>query len=61
MSTKQVKVSQRNLFWLIAVIAVAVVGFLASGWKVALVAAVIVLVLSEVVERQARRKRSTAP
>jgi hypothetical protein len=54
------RVSTRNLVWL-AVIAVAfVVGWVASGFWVGLIAAVAVLVVSEVYERIARAKRRNA-
>jgi uncharacterized membrane protein YhiD involved in acid resistance len=60
MSGRQLKVSQRNLMWLFAVIAVGLVAGLTLGWKLGLAAAVVVLVISEGIERVARKKRSTS-
>ncbi len=51
---------KRNVVWLVVIIAVGVVGWLAFGIVVGLLAAVTTLVLSEVVERRARAKRRAA-
>jgi hypothetical protein len=60
MSGRQLKVSQRNLVWLVAVIAIGLIGWLTFDWKLGVAAAVIVLAISETVERAARKKRSTS-
>lgn len=52
--------SKRNIIWLVVVIAVGVVGWLVLGWVWGLLAAAVVLVVSEVVERRARRQRLAA-
>jgi|GEM_PF-1860275 len=59
-STKQLSLSTRNLIWLIAVIASAIVAFVVGGWKMAALAAVVVLALSEIIERRARSARTAA-
>ena len=51
------KVSRRNLVWLAAIIVVAVVVWIAAGWLWGVLAGVATLVVSEVVERGARRRR----
>jgi hypothetical protein len=60
MSGRQLKVSQRNLIWLVAVVAAGVIAGFAFNWKVGLTAAVVVLAISETVERAARKKRSAS-
>lgn len=52
--------SKRNMIWLVAIIAVGVLGWLVLGVVVGLVAAAVVLVVSEVVERRARAQRRRA-
>jgi hypothetical protein len=50
----------RNMVWLAVIVAVGLIGWLAFGLVVGLIAAAITLVVSEVVERWARaRRRST--
>jgi hypothetical protein len=58
MSGRQLKVSRRNLIWLVAVVAAGLVGAIIEGWQVGLVAAAVVLVISEVVERMERSRRA---
>jgi MFS superfamily sulfate permease-like transporter len=53
-------VSKRNMTWLAAVLAIGVLGWIAVGIVVGLLAAATMLVVSEVVERRARTKRRTA-
>ncbi len=48
------------MFWFAVVLAALVVGWVVGGWKVALVAAGLGLVVSEVSERIARSKRMNA-
>lgn len=50
-------VSTRNLYWLVAIVAVGVVVWLMAGWLWGIIGAVATLVASEVVERVARRRR----
>ena len=45
------------MIWFAIVLAGALLGWLVGGWKVALVAAVIGLVVSEVAERTSRNRR----
>lgn len=52
--------SKRNIAWLGAVLAVGVLGWMAIGIVVGLLAAAAMLIVSEVVERRARTKRRTA-
>ena len=52
--------SKRNMTWLAVVIVVGVLGWLAVGWLVGVIAAVAMLVVSEVVERRARAQRRRA-
>ncbi len=52
--------SKRNIIWLVVVIAVGVIGWLAFGIVVGLLAAVATLIVSEVIERRARTKRRAA-
>jgi hypothetical protein len=54
---RQLSVSRTNLIWFAVVLAAATIGWLAGGWKIALVAAAIGLVASETFERTARVKR----
>ncbi|HYN34477.1 MAG TPA: hypothetical protein VES40_17770 [Ilumatobacteraceae bacterium] len=49
--------TKRNMAWLAAVLAVGVLGWIAVGIVVGLLAAGIMLVVSEVIERRARTKR----
>ncbi len=55
--TRQLSVSRTNLLWLIVVLCAAAIGFVAGGWKIALLAAALSLVASEVFERRARARR----
>ena len=50
--------SRRNLIWLALIIAAAVIGATVIGMPLGLIPPTVVLVVSEVVERSARRKRS---
>lgn len=50
--------SKRNLIWLALIIAAAVVGGMVMGMPLGLIPPAVVLVVSELVERSARRKRS---
>jgi uncharacterized protein involved in cysteine biosynthesis len=50
----------RNIVWLAVIVAVGLIGWLAFGPVVGLVAAAITLVVSEVVERWARARRRAA-
>jgi Flp pilus assembly protein TadB len=52
--------AKRNMIWLAVVIAAGVLGWLAVNIVVGLLAAVIVLAISEVVERRARARRRAA-
>jgi hypothetical protein len=52
--------SKRNMIWLVVVLAVGALAWLAFGLVVGLIATVLALVLSEVIERAARRKRRAA-
>ena len=52
--------SKRNLIWLAVVVAVGIVVWLAAGFLWGLLAAVATLVVSELIERSARRKRLAA-
>jgi hypothetical protein len=52
--------SKRNIAWLVVVVVVAVVGSITLGIGWGLLAGVVVLVISEVVERSARRRRRAA-
>jgi hypothetical protein len=49
--------SKRNIAWLVAIVVVGAIVWVAAGWLWGLIAAVAVLVVSELVERQARAKR----
>jgi NADH:ubiquinone oxidoreductase subunit 3 (subunit A) len=49
--------TKRNMAWLAAVLAVGVLGWIAVGIVVGLLAAAAMLVVSEVIERRARTKR----
>jgi uncharacterized protein involved in cysteine biosynthesis len=57
---RSVHMSKRNMIWLAAVLAVGVLAWLAFGIVAGLLAAGVVLLVSEVIERRARRKRRTA-
>ena len=48
--------SKRNIVWLVAIVVVGVAVAFAAGWLWGLLAAVVVLVVSEVVERTRRRR-----
>ena len=48
----------RNLIWLALIIAAAIIGGMVIGMPLGLIPAAVVLVVSEIVERSARRKRS---
>jgi uncharacterized protein involved in cysteine biosynthesis len=50
-------VSKRNLYWLIAVVVVGVVLWLAVSWLAGVIGAAATLVVSETVERTRRRRR----
>lgn len=52
--------SGRNLAWLVGIVVIAAVTGIAFGWIWAIVAGVVVLVVSELVERAARRRRRQA-
>ncbi len=52
--------SKRNMIWLAIVVAVGVIAWLAANIVVGLIAAAIVLAISEVVERRARTARRRA-
>lgn len=52
--------SKRNVAWLIVIAGSGVLGWLVGGWLVAVLAALGALVVSEVVERQRRRRRLAA-
>jgi hypothetical protein len=49
--------SKRNLIWLALIIAAAVIGGMLVGMPFGLIPPAVVLVISEIVERSARRKR----
>jgi len=53
-------VSKRNIIWLVAIIAVGVIGWLTVGIVFGLIAAAVVLAVSEVIERRARAQRRAA-
>lgn len=55
---QQLAVSKSNIVWLTVIVVVGVVTAIAFGWKVSLAAVVATVVVSEVVERRARAKRS---
>lgn len=57
---RQLSVSNSNLAWFAVVLAALAIGWFIGGWKVALVAAVVTLIASEVAERSARAKRLRA-
>jgi hypothetical protein len=52
--------SKRNMIWLAVIVAVGVLGWLTMGVVWGLVAAAVVLAVSEVVERRARAQRRRA-
>ncbi|MEJ7799507.1 MAG: hypothetical protein WKF60_03255 [Ilumatobacter sp.] len=52
--------SKRNLIWLVAIIVVGVIVWIAAGFLWALLAAAVTLVASEAVERTARKRRVAA-
>lgn len=47
----------RNMVWLAVIVAVGLIGWLAFGLVVGLIAAAITLIVSEVIERLARARR----
>jgi uncharacterized protein involved in cysteine biosynthesis len=51
---RQLAVSKTNIVWLIAIIVIGVVVVQAAGWLAGLIAALVVLAISEVVERRRR-------
>lgn len=58
--SRQLSFSQSNLVWFVVVLVAIAVGALAGGWKVALIAGALGLVVSEIFERTARAKRLRA-
>ena len=48
--------SRRNVIWLVAIVVVGAVVWIAAGWLWGLLAAVATLVVSEVVERRRRAR-----
>ena len=52
--------SKRNLIWLVAIVVVTVVVWVAAGWLWGLLAGIATLVVSEVIERSARKRRVAA-
>ena len=52
--------SKRNITWLAVVIAVGVIGWLVFGIVAGIVGAVLMLAVSEVIERRARAQRRAA-
>ena len=55
--SRQLAVSSSNLIWFVVVLIAAAIGWLIGGWKIALVAAGIGLIVSEIFERTSRAKR----
>lgn len=57
--------SRRNVVWLVAIVVVGAVVWIAAGWLWGVLAAIATLVVSEVVERQRRARlraeRGAAP
>ena len=49
--------STRNLYWLVAIVVVGAVLWIIGSWWLGLIGAVVTLVVSESVERAARRRR----
>jgi hypothetical protein len=54
------RVSTRNLVWLAVIVVALVIGWIAGGFWVGVIAGVVVLLASEVYERIARAKRRKA-
>jgi hypothetical protein len=52
--------NNRNIVWLVAIAVVGAVAWIAVAWWLGLVAAGVTLVVSEVVERAARKRRRAA-
>lgn len=52
--------SKRNLAWLVAIVAVGAVLWIAFGWLWGVAGAAVVLATSEIVERSRRKKRRAA-
>ena len=57
-NSKQLRASRRNLIWAAIVALATAIAWIAFGWKIGLATAVIVLAISEVIERRARAQRS---
>jgi len=55
--SRQLAVSSSNLIWFVVVLIAAAIGWLIGGWTIALVAAGIGLIVSEIFERTSRAKR----
>jgi hypothetical protein len=49
--------SKRNIVWLVAIVVVGAISWIAVAWWFGLVAAGVALAVSEVVERGARKRR----
>ena len=58
---KRPNVSQRNLIWLVLIVAVTITLGLLASWLVGGIAGLVVLAVSEAVERVARSNRATSP
>ena len=58
---RPLSVSRRSLIWLAVIALAAVVGWIVGGWQLAAGAATVVLLVSELVERLARRSRQELP
>jgi hypothetical protein len=56
----KVKLNTRNLVWLIAIVVVAAVVWVAVGWAAGLIAGAVVLAASEIIERIRRSRRRAA-
>jgi len=57
MGQQHLAVSKSNIVWLMIIIVVGVIAWQALGWVVGLIAAAVVLVVSEVIERRKRANR----
>ena len=55
-----VRMMKRNMIWLAVIIAVGVIAWLAFGLVVGLIAAGVMLAVSEIFERRARARRRAA-
>ena len=58
---RPLSVNHRNLIWMTVIALAAVVGWIVGGWQIAAGAAIVLLVVSELVERLARRSRQQLP